>query len=237
MTAAEAKAAAVKVKDMPSHQQPRERLLYYGPQRLTDQELLAILLRTGSKGESVMELAQRLLVQDKGRYLLDASVASLCMTKGIGVAKASNIVAAFEFSRRLLFITPDSRPTIKGPKDAADLLQSEIGFLDREAVRVINLNVANQVVAIDTVSLGGLSAAPVHPREVYKEPLKRSAASIILLHNHPSGELKPSRQDMDETRKLAAAGEILGIQLFDHVIISHGNYYSMLENGKMPYSA
>ena len=206
----------------------------YGAQRLTDQELLAILIGSGSREESALALAQRMLQKDEGRFILEAEAGELSEIKGIGEAKACRIKAAMELSRRMLFFTPQHRPVIRGPKDASGLVQSEIGFLDREAVRVINLNSANQVIAVDSVSLGGLAAAPIHPREVFKAPLKRSAAGIILLHNHPSGELKPSRQDMEETARLAAAGELLGIRVYDHIILSRGKYYSMLEAGKMP---
>ena len=231
------KGNALGLKEMPDFQRPRERLLTYGPQRLTDQELLAILIGSGSREESALVLAQRMLQKNDGKFILEAEARELSEIKGIGEAKACRIKAAMELSRRWLFITRQNRQTIRGPKDAADLLQSEIGFLDREAVRVINLNSANQVVAVDNVSLGGLAAAPVHPREVYKAPLKRSAAGIILLHNHPSGDLKPSRQDAEETGRLAAAGELLGIRLYDHIIVSQGKFFSMLEAGLMPEAA
>ncbi|MCL2121394.1 MAG: DNA repair protein RadC [Clostridiales bacterium] len=234
MTNAQANGNALSLKKMPVFQRPRERLLAYGVKRLSDTELLAILINSGSKEESALALAQRILQEGGGRFLLDAEASELSKIKGIGVAKACRIKAALELSCRLLFTTPEYKPLIRGPKDAADLLQGEIGYLDREAVRAINLDSANHVIAIDNVSLGGLAMAPIHPREVFKMPLKRSAAAIILLHNHPSGDTMPSKQDMEETRRLAAAGELLGIRLFDHIILSHGQYYSMLEAGKMP---
>ena len=224
---------ALGLRNMPSFQRPRERLLAYGPQRLTDQELLAILIGSGSREESALLLAQRILQKDEGKFIRDAEVGELSEFKGIGAAKACRIKAALELSRRLLFVEPSQNPQITGPKDAADLLQSEIGFLDREAVRAMNLNAANQVIAVDAVSLGGLAYAPIHPREIFKTPLKRGAAAIILLHNHPSGEVKPSKQDIEETKRLADAGELLGIRLFDHIILSHGKYFSMLEAGYM----
>ncbi|MDR0469670.1 MAG: DNA repair protein RadC [Peptococcaceae bacterium] len=225
---------AMGVKSMPSFQRPRERLLTYGAGQLTDQELLAILIGSGSKEESALVLAQRMLQKNDGRFILEAEAGELSEIKGIGEAKACRIKAAMELSRRLLFVTQQHKPVIHGPKDAADILQSEIGFLDREAVRVINVNSANQVIAVDSVSLGGLAAAPIHPREVFKAPLKRSAAGIIILHNHPSGDLKPSLQDLEETLRMSAAGELLGIKVYDHIILSYGKYYSLLEAGKMP---
>jgi DNA repair protein RadC len=221
------------LKKMPVYQRPRERLLAFGPERLTDQELLAILIGSGNREESALALAQKLLQADGGRFVLEAAAGELKEIKGIGEAKACRIKAAVELSRRLLYLPFESRPAISGPQDAANLLQSEIGFLDREAVRVLNLNSANQVIAVDSVSLGGLNMAPVHPREVFKQPLKRSAAGIILLHNHPSGDVRPSSRDTEETRRLAAAGKLLGVRLYDHIILSFGKYYSMLENGDM----
>ncbi|MDR1194268.1 MAG: DNA repair protein RadC [Peptococcaceae bacterium] len=221
------------LKDMPPHQRPRERLLAFGAARLTDQELLAILIGSGSREESALALAQRLLQAEGGQFILEADALEISGIKGIGAAKACRIKACVELMRRLFYTSPATRPVISGPKDAADLVQGEIGYLDREGVRVINLNTANQVIAIDSVSLGGLNAAPAHPREVFKQPIRRSAAGIILLHNHPSGDLRPSRRDVEETRRLAAAGELLGIQLYDHIILGYGKFHSMLESGRM----
>jgi len=222
------------VKDMPLSSRPRERLMRYGPERLSDQELLAILIGSGSREESALSLAQRLLGMGDGSFIAEASAGELREVKGIGEATACRIIAAMELSLRLKFAARKNNNQIRGPKDAADLLQSEIGFLDREAVRAISLNSANVVIAVDNVSLGGLAAAPAHPREIFKAPLKRSAAAIILVHNHPSEDIKPSKVDLEETRRLAAAGELLGIRLLDHIIISRGRHYSMLEGGKMP---
>lgn len=232
--AARKAANALGVKNMPGFQRPRERLLTFGPQRLTDQELLAILIGSGSREESALALAQRILQMSDGHFVLEAQAEELSTIKGIGDAKACRIKAAIELSRRLLMSAPKRKTVITDPKDVSDLLQSEIGFLDREAVRAVNLNSASMVIAVDSVSMGGLATAPVHPREVFKAPLKRSAAGIILVHNHPSGDIKPSAQDVEETYRLAAAGELLGIRLYDHVILSHGDYYSLLEAGKMP---
>ena len=222
------------LKGMPVSKRPRERLVKYGPERLSDQELLAIIIGSGSTGESALGLAERLLRMGDGNFVVGASAQELSEVKGIGEAKACRIIASMELALRLIFTAKKSGGLIRGPKDAADLLQSEIGFLDREAVRAISLNSANMVIAIDSVSLGGLAAAPVHPREIFKAPLKRSAAAIILAHNHPSGDVKPSKADLEETKRLAAAGELLGIRLFDHIIVSRGRHYSMLEDGKMP---
>ena len=224
----------LRVKSMPKHQRPRERLLALGPQRLSDQELLAILIGSGSKEESALALAQRVLQENNGQFILEAEIGELSAFRGIGEAKACRIQAAFELSRRFLFVPPGQKRVIRSPKDAADLMQGEIGYLDREAVKAVNLDAANQVIAVDSVSLGGLNSAPIHPREVFKAPLKRGAAAIILLHNHPSGEVKPSKQDIEETKRMAEAGALLGIRIVDHIILSRGQYYSLLESGEMP---
>jgi len=233
---ASVKSDNIKFDEIPGFQRPRERLLTYGPQHLTDQELLAIVIGTGSRGESALTLAHRILGEKEGRFIIDADAGELSEIRGIGEAKACRIKAAMELSKRLLFAATEHRPVIHNPKDAADMLQSEIGFLAQEAVRVLNLNSANQVIAIDSVSLGGLATAPIHPREVFKAPLKRSAAGIIILHNHPSGDLQPSVQDMEETGRLCTAGELLGIRVYDHIIISQGKHFSMLEAKSMPES-
>jgi DNA repair protein RadC len=227
------KSAAAKMKELPSHMRPREKLLAYGPARLSDQELLAILLGSGTKGESALAVAGRIMQADQGRFILDAEVAELRAFKGIGKAKACVIIAAKEFSRRLAAFAGNGKQVVSGPEDAARILQAEIGYLDREAVRVINLDSANHMIALDAVSLGGLSAAPIHPREVFKSALKRSAAGIIVGHNHPSGDLRPSGRDLEETRRLAYAGEMLGVSLLDHIIVAFGSHYSMMTDGYM----
>ena len=221
------------LKTLPEYQRPRERLLAYGPDRLSEAELLAILLGSGSRGESALALAQRLLSAEGGAFLVEADARELERLKGIGVAKACRIKAAIELASRLSGPNPSARPTIKGPRDAAEIARAEIGSLTQEAVRVICLNTANQVIAIDSVSLGGLSSAPVHPREIFKGAIKRSAAGIILAHNHPSGQVKPSRGDREETRRLKQAGELLGLRLYDHIIVGGGRYYSFLEEGEL----
>jgi DNA repair protein RadC len=205
-----------------------ERLITYGAPKLSNPKLLSIVIGGN------LDTAAEMLNKNEGLFLIDSEIPELTEFNGIGEAAASRLKAAMELSKRLLFVTPQYKSLIQSPKDAANLLQADIGFLDREAVRAINLNSANYVIAIDAVSIGGLASAPIHPREIFKAPLKRSAAGIVVVHNHPSGELKPSQQDLNETRRLAAVGELLGIPLFDHIIISRGKYFSLLEAGKMP---
>ena len=164
---------------------------------------------------------------------MEADIRELEQIKGVGEAKACRVKAALELAERLKAPPAAARPVISGPQDAVKLLQAEIGGLSQEAVRVLCLNTANQIIALDSVSLGGLSYAPIHPREIFKGALKRSAAGIILAHNHPSGQVNPSQRDREETRRIRAAGELLGVRLYDHIIVGGGTYYSFLEEGEM----
>ncbi len=219
------------IKDYPEEIRPREKLKVYGSKSLSDHELLAILLRTGTKEKSALDLAHDILERGGLVSLTQASVEELSQRRGIGLAKAAQIIAAVELSKRLSRQSMGVRPVIKTPQDAAQLVIAEMAYLDREHFKVINLNTKNQVMVIDTVSVGSLNASLVHPREVFKLPLKRSAASLILLHNHPSGETQPSQEDINITKRLCDAGHLLGIELIDHLIIGQNNFLSMKEKG------
>lgn len=206
-------------------------MLAFGAQALSNAELLAILLRTGNPQETALEVAQRLLSQPGGlRYLAEASLEELKGQKGIGLAKAAQIKAAIELGRRLAAFRPE-RPVIKGPADAAHLLMDEMRYLDREHFRTISLNTKNRVLAIDNVAVGSLNSSYVHPREVFKGPVRRSAAAVILVHNHPSGDPAPSLEDIQVTRRLVEAGKVLGIEVLDHLILGDGSFVSMKEKG------
>lgn len=219
------------IKKMPEDLRPRERMLAVGAQALSNAELLAILLRTGTPQETALEMAQRLLSQPGGlRYLAEASLEELKEQRGIGLAKAAQIKAAIELGRRLsVYIA--NRPVIQHPGDVASLLMDEMRYLDREHFRTICLNTKNRVLAIDNVAVGSLNASLVHPREVFKGPVKRSAAAIILVHNHPSGDPSPSLEDIQVTRRLVEAGRLLGIEVLDHLILGDGFFISMKEKG------
>lgn len=219
------------IKDYPEEMRPREKLMVLGPEALSDQELLAILLRTGTKEKSALDLAQDLLKCGGLTFLTQVGTEELSLHKGIGLAKAAQLKAAVELSRRLARQSLGPRPVINTPRDAAQLVMGEMAYLDREHFKVINLNTKNQVMVIDTVSVGSLNASLVHPREVFKLPLKRSAASLILVHNHPSGDTRPSQEDLNITRRLHEAGSLLGIEIVDHLIIGQNNYLSMKEKG------
>lgn len=219
------------IRNYPEQVRPREKMLALGAEALSDQELLAILIRTGTKDKSALDLAQFLLNQGGLALLAQLSIDEMLRQRGLGLAKAAQLKAAVELGKRMSRQKSGPRPLIRTPQEAAQLVMAEMSYLDREHFRVINLNTKNQVMAIDTVSIGSLNASLVHPREVFKLPLKRSAASLILLHNHPSGDTAPSTEDLAITRRLCEAGQLLGINIIDHLIIGHNNYCSMKENG------
>jgi len=219
------------IKEYPEEIRPREKLLNMGAEALSDQEPLAILLCTGTRKTSALDLAQEIL-KCGGLYALTrTSLEELRLQKGMGLAKAAQLKAAVELSKRLARQSLGSQPVIKIPQDAARLVMGEMSYLDREHFKVMNLNTKNQVITIDTVSVGSLNASLVHPREVFKMPLKRSAASLILIHNHPSGDPSPSKEDINITRRLRDAGNLLGLEILDHIIIGQNNFLSMKESG------
>jgi DNA repair protein RadC len=219
-------------KNVPYYDRPRERLLREGAAHLADAELLAILLRTGTEQETSYELAQRLLAAFGDlRGLAQASHAELTKLKGIGQVKAIEMHAAFELGRRVIGGTGKRGAVIRLPRDVADLMFPELGHLTQEHFVCLFLNTKNHVIGKQTIFVGSLDASIVHPREVFKEAIRRSSASVICLHNHPSGDPTPSREDIAITRTLREAGELIGISLLDHIIIGDGRYVSLKEQG------
>ncbi|MFC0522455.1 DNA repair protein RadC [Pontibacillus salicampi] len=224
--------ASVLIKDVPQSDRPRERLMELGAKHLSNQELLAILLGSGLRNESVMSVAQRVLVHFEGLSLLrDATVEELTAIKGIGTAKAVVIIAALEIGKRMHNQRPGERYAVKSPDDAADYVMEEMRDLHQEHFVCIFLNTKNQIIHRQTIFIGSLNASIVHPREVYKEAVKRSAASIICAHNHPSGDPTPSQEDIHVTRRLTECGKMLGIELLDHIVIGDRKYISLKEKG------
>lgn len=220
------------IKDLPIDLRPRERLLTAGAASLSNIELLAILLRTGTKNISAVELATQLFAQFGDLAgLLDASVEELSAVKGIGSVKAVQIKAALEIGRRLALLPSTQRYTIHTPDDVATLVMESMRHLDREHFKAILLNVKNQVLALETISVGTLDSSVVHPRELFKAAIRKSSASIILLHNHPSGDPTPSREDIEITRRFYQSGEIIGISVLDHVIIGDNKFVSLKAKG------
>lgn len=220
------------MRDLPPEDRPRERLAILGTGSLSNTELLAILLRVGVRGESALNQAERILARFGGlRGLVSAGFDEIAALPGVGRAKACTIEAAMEIGRRLSGTEiAESRP-IKTPRDVAELLMSRLRFLDREHFLVILLSARNQPLAIETVSVGHLTASLVHPRELFKVAIQKSAAAVILAHNHPSGDPAPSREDVLLTKRLREGGELLGIEILDHIIFGDNKYASLKEKG------
>jgi DNA repair protein RadC len=213
-------------------EQPRERMMSMGIETLSNVELVAILLRTGSAGEPVMNLAGRLFSQVGGlRQFTDISLEELTKVKGIGLAKGIQLLAGIELGRRVANSTPESRFTIRSPEDVSKLMMEEMRHLTQEHFVCLFLNTKNHVIAQTTIFIGSLNSSIVHPREVFKEAIRRSSASLICLHNHPSGDPSPSREDIEVTKRLIEAGKIIGIDVLDHIIIGDGKFYSLKEQG------
>ena len=220
------------IREMSADLRPRERLLKDGVETLSEIELLAILLRTGSRSVSAMELAAMILTGFKGlRSLMDATVEELSETKGIGLAKAAQIKAALELGKRMALKNMEEKPIIKSPEDAAELVMEDMRYLDREYFRAMLLNTKNRVLSLETISVGTLSSSAVHPRELFKVAIKKSAAALILIHNHPSGDPTPSREDLEVTKRLEEAGKIIGIDVLDHLIIGDNKFVSLKAKG------
>jgi len=220
------------LKDLPPEERPRERLHSYGAQALTTAELIAILIQTGNAQRSAVSLGEFLLAEFGSiQGVATASTDQLAAVKGLGMAKAAQIKAAIEFGNRLTLFTEEGRPSIGGPQDVSNLLMPELRYQKKEHLKSILLNTKNRVLAIKTVSVGDLSSSIVHPREVYKDAVIASAASIIVAHNHPSGDPTPSAEDVAVTKRLIQSGEIMGIDLLDHIVLGDGTFVSLKERG------
>ncbi len=222
------------IKDFPQDERPRERLVSMGASSLSNHELIAILLRTGTKDESVLQLSNRILTHFEGLQLLQhASLDEMMNIKGIGPAKAIQIIAAIEIGKRIVQRKSSQRYTIHGPEDGANYVMEEMRVLSQEHFVCLYLNTKNQVLHKQTIFIGSLNSSIVHPREVFKEAFRRSAASLICIHNHPSGDPTPSREDIEVTKRLKECGFIIGIELLDHLIIGDRKYISLKEKGYM----
>jgi DNA repair protein RadC len=219
-----------RIRDLPATDRPRERLRDAGAGALSNQELLAILLRTGQANESALAIASRLLGKFEGLVgLARSSFAELCAEHGLGEAKAAQLHAALELGRRVVAAQPEERAMIRFPGDVANLLLGEMGLLDQEHLRVLLLNTRNQVLATHEVYHGNVNTAVVRIGELFREALRQNAPCIILVHNHPSGDPTPSSEDVSMTRQAIEAGELLDIEVLDHIVIAHGKFVSMKE--------
>jgi DNA repair protein RadC len=221
------------IKALPASERPRERLVELGAAALSDAELLGLIMRTGTgRGETAVDLGRRLLARFGGLGgLARASVAELCAEHGVGIAKAAEIKAVVELARRLMILGPEERPVIRSPADVANLLMLEMSLLDQEQIRVVLLNTKNAVLGVRMVYQGSLNTSVVRPGELFREAVKEGCAALIVVHNHPSGDPSPSPEDVAVTRDIVQGGEILGIDVLDHVVIGEGRYVSMKERG------
>ena len=221
-----------KIRDMLPDDRPRERLMQVGAAALSSAELIAILFRTGTRGENVVRVAERLLARFGGLPgLMRASAKEYTQVHGVGEVKAVELKAALELGRRAMIATPEERPRVSSPSDAANLLMSEMSYLEQEHLRVILLDTRNRVLATPTIYVGSLNTSVVRLAEVFKPAIKENAAAIIVVHNHPSGDPSPSPEDIRVTRELVQAGKLLDIGVLDHLVIGHHRYVSLKERG------
>jgi DNA repair protein RadC len=219
------------VRELPTNERPRERLQHFGPQALSVAELLAIILRTGTKEDNVLELANKLLVKYSGLAgLVRADFRELCAEHGMGEAKSAQVKAALEMGRRLALLQMDARYKIRTPADAANLVMLEMAYLDTEQMRLLLLDAKSQLVEKASLYQGTANSAVLRAAEVFRPAVIRNCPGLILCHNHPSGDPTPSQEDIETTRQLVEAGRVLDIELVDHLIIGHQRFVSLKEH-------
>ncbi|ARC85581.1 DNA repair RadC family protein [Clostridium argentinense CDC 2741] len=219
-----------KLTDLPKNERPRERLFRYGAYALSNAELLAIILRTGSQKEDVLSLCNRIISDCNGlNGLLSCDTQDFLSLCGIGEAKAAQLIALSEISKRFKAFKSGDEYRITSAKSAAEYVMEDMRYLKKEYLKLIMLNSKNVVISVKHISVGSLNSSIVHPREVFLEAIKNSSASIIICHNHPSGDPTPSKEDINITNRLKQCGKILGIEVLDHIIIGNGIYVSLKE--------
>lgn len=219
------------MRDMAVEERPREKMLKSGEDSLSNSELLAILLRTGTKHRNAIELANYIINKDlQGiRYLQDMTIEELCKIDGIGLSKATQIKAALELGKRVASFKP-IKYKVKNPWDIYKYYMDSLRYQQKEVFKVVLLNTKNEIISDVEISVGTLNSSLVHPREVFREAIKRSTNKMILIHNHPSGSAEPSNEDKNITTRLMKCGELIGIEVIDHIIIGDGLYFSFKEN-------
>ncbi|OGW57073.1 MAG: hypothetical protein A3D21_00425 [Nitrospirae bacterium RIFCSPHIGHO2_02_FULL_42_12] len=224
--------ASFTVHDLPKPERPRERLKRFGPEALSAQELLALIIGRGVPQKSVMTIAQELLVKFGDiKTISEATLEELSQIKGIGFAKAAQIKACFELGKRQ-DLEPELKDfDIKDPQSVVKAIRASIKDKAKEHFKLILLNARNKIIGISTVSIGSLNASIVHPREVFKDAIMHNAYSVVLAHNHPSGDPEPSEDDIKMTRQLIDSGKILGIEVIDHIIVTQNKYLSFKAKG------
>ena len=220
------------VRDLPIPERPRERLIKFGPEALSAQELLALIIGRGIPKRSVLTIAQELLAKFGNiRSISQASIEALAEIKGVGLAKAAQIKASFELGRRQELEPELKDYDIKNPQSIVKAIRSSIKDKAKEHFKLILLDSRNKIIGISTISIGTLNANLVHPREIFKEAIMHNSASVVLAHNHPSGDPEPSEEDLKITERLVESGKILGIEVIDHIIIGKTNFASFKERG------
>ena len=225
------------VREMPSEERPRERLATFGPRHLSNTELIAILLRTGSAGENVISQSSRLLSRFDGlRGLGKATYAELCAERGLSEAKTCQILAALELGRRFVSLAPEERATINSPEDVVNLLSAEMSALEQEHLRVLLLNTRNEVMGAEEIYIGNVNSSVVRPAEVFRPGIRANATSLVIVHNHPSGDPTPSGADVSITRDLVEAGKLLGMELLDHLVIGTGQRFVSMKEAHLGFS-
>jgi DNA repair protein RadC len=223
---------AYRIADLPADERPRERLARLGPQALSIPELLAILLRVGVAGESAVQVGKRLLANNKNLAGLHrAPFEDLCRQRGVGAAKAAQIKAAIELGRLMARQPAEDRTTINSPADAAALVAYDMSSQEQEILSVILLDTRNQLIDIVEVYKGSVNSSQVHVGELFKHAIRRNAAAMIVVHNHPSGDPTPSPDDVAVTRSMVQAGKLLDVDVLDHMVIGQGKWVSMKERG------
>ncbi len=223
------------IKSLPNDERPREKLIQHGASVLSNAELLAILIGTGTKSVSAITLANRILALEKKgiSYLTNCLPDELSAIPGMGMAKSCQIIAAIELGKRIATKPKEQRVNISSPGEVASLFLEEMRYLKKEHFKVLLLNTKNEIIMIENISVGNLNSSVVHPREVFCTAVKKSACALIAVHNHPSGNPTPSDADINITNRLVEAGELLGIKLLDHLIIGDGEYVSLKEKRLM----
>ncbi|MDP2736797.1 MAG: DNA repair protein RadC [bacterium] len=215
----------VKIRDIPKFERPREKLIKKGPKALKEEELLAIILRSGLKGRNAIEVANDILIKYRNKKLLLASYQELCNIKGVGSTKAVQILAAIELGSRLFKEKPEEDIYIHTPEDTIKIV-SGIKNNKKENFIALYLDARNKLIHQETISIGSINVSIVHPREVFEPAIRHLAAQIILTHNHPSGDPEPSKEDIVITKRLAESGKILGIEITDHIIVAKNGFIS-----------
>jgi DNA repair protein RadC len=222
----------MKIKEISKDDRPRERMLSLGAEALSSAELFAILLRTGSRNENVIEMSQRILSTFNLSKLSDLTINELCSIKGVGVAKALQIKAIFELNKRIDLVTKNITK-ISSSKNVFDLMKPILENKKQEHFYVLHLNSKNEILSKKLIAIGTLNSVLIHPREIFKEAIRESAQNIILVHNHPSGDQTPSLSDKEITTKIEKASEIIGIDLLDHIIIGQDKWFSFDDEGEI----